>query len=366
MDVVRSWFRRHLANPQIVSLAVVLAVALLTITWFGTILSPLLAAIVFAYLLEGPVAILERNHCSRWVATMIVWSTFVAAVMILVFAFVPLIMRQAGQVIQEIPLIIANTREFLQTLPERYPQVFTSAQVDEVVMSMTRGVGEFRNVLFARSWVVGVGVMYFAVYLVLVPLLVFFLLKDKSRIVQWANQFMPTEIGLIRRVWSDVDRQLANYVRGKFVEIVIVGVVSFAIFVWRDLNYAALLAALVGVSVLVPYLGALVVTAPIMMVAYAQWGFGSDFAWIFFLYGTIQALDGNVLVPLLFSEAVNLHPVAIIASVLFFGGIWGFWGVFFAIPLATVVNAILVAWPSHLPGDDEQRTEPVGELQADA
>ena len=62
MDVVRSWFRRHLANPQIVSLAVVLAVALLTITWFGTILSPLLAALVFAYLLEGPVAILERHH----------------------------------------------------------------------------------------------------------------------------------------------------------------------------------------------------------------------------------------------------------------------------------------------------------------
>ena len=59
----------------------------------------------------------------------------------------------------------------------------------------------------------------------------------------------------------------------------------------------------------------------------------------------IQALDGNVLVPLLFSEAVNMHPVAIIAAVLVFGGIWGMWGVFFAIPLATLVKAILYAWP---------------------
>ena len=62
-------------------------------------------------------------------------------------------------------------------------------------------------------------------------------------------------------------------------------------------------------------------------------------------YTIIQALDGNVLVPLLFSEAVNLHPVAIILAVLVFGGLWGFWGVFFSIPLATLVKGILYAWP---------------------
>jgi putative permease len=63
-------------------------------------------------------------------------------------------------------------------------------------------------------------------------------------------------------------------------------------------------------------------------------------------YGIVQALDGNVLVPLLFSEAVNLHPVAIIVAVLVFGGLWGLWGVFFAIPLATLVKAVLNAWPT--------------------
>jgi putative permease len=64
-------------------------------------------------------------------------------------------------------------------------------------------------------------------------------------------------------------------------------------------------------------------------------------------YGEIQALDGNVLVPLLFSEVVNLHPVAIIIAILVFGGLWGFWGVFFAIPLATLVQAVLKAWPGR-------------------
>ena len=115
----------------------------------------------------------------------------------------------------------------------------------------------------------------------------------------------------------------------------------------RNTAPAILLAALVGVSVLVPYIGAAVVTVPIAIVAYFQFGWGTDFAIVLIVYGIIQALDGNVLVPLLFSEVVNLHPVAIIVAILVFGGIWGFWGVFFAIPLATLVQAILVAWPRH-------------------
>ena len=64
-------------------------------------------------------------------------------------------------------------------------------------------------------------------------------------------------------------------------------------------------------------------------------------------YFVIQFLDGNVLVPILFSEAVNLHPLAIIVAILVFGGLWGFWGVFFAIPLATLVKALINVWPIH-------------------
>ena len=87
------------------------------------------------------------------------------------------------------------------------------------------------------------------------------------------------------------------------------------------------------------------VTIPVLMLGYAQWGRGSEFLWLHSIYLVIQFLDGNLLVPLLFSEVVNLHPVAIISAVLIFGGIWGFWGVFFAIPLATLVNAVYKAWP---------------------
>ncbi|HKY69551.1 MAG TPA: AI-2E family transporter, partial [Gammaproteobacteria bacterium] len=183
------------------------------------------------------------------------------------------------------------------------------------------------------------------VYLVLVPLMVFFFLKDNNKIINWCTAFLPKERDLLSQVWDDIDDQIGNYVRGKVLEVLIVGAVTYLFLIIFSVQYSVLLATLVGLSVLVPYVGAVVVTFPIVLVAYFQWGIGTQFTYILIGYGIIQSLDGYVLVPLLFSEAVNLHPVAIIVAILFFGGVWGFWGVFFAIPLATVVKAVIDAWP---------------------
>jgi putative permease len=102
---------------------------------------------------------------------------------------------------------------------------------------------------------------------------------------------------------------------------------------------------LCGISVIIPYVGAIAVTIPIVFVGYFQWGTSSEFWYIVFAHIIIQVLDGNVVVPVLFSDAVNLHPLAILISILFFGTIWGIWGVFFAIPLAVLVNTLLNIWP---------------------
>ncbi|OAD19910.1 protein belonging to Uncharacterized protein family UPF0118 [Candidatus Thiomargarita nelsonii] len=183
------------------------------------------------------------------------------------------------------------------------------------------------------------------VYSILVPLLVFFFLMDKKKILQWLIAFLPQEHTAAKKVWVEMDSQMGNYVRGKVYEIFLVGTFTYFPFAYFGLNYASLLAVIVGLSVIIPYIGAVVVTFPVLIVAYFQWGVGPDFFWVAGTYFLIQALDGNVLVPLLFSEAVNLHPVAIIVAVLVFGGLWGFWGVFFAIPLATLVKALISAWP---------------------
>ena len=142
--------------------------------------------------------------------------------------------------------------------------------------------------------------------------------------------------------------QLFNYVTGKFIEMLIVASISYILFASLGLPYAVLIAILVGLSVIIPIFGAILVTIPVVLVGLYEWGLTQNFYWLLGLYLAIQMLDGNVLVPLLFSNRNNLHPVVIIISVLFFGGIWGFWGLFFAIPLATFIKAIINSWPEPL------------------
>ena len=100
--------------------------------------------------------------------------------------------------------------------------------------------------------------------------------------------------------------------------------------------------------------GAAVATLPVFLVGVIQFGWTWDLAVIMIVYGVIQFLDGNVLVPLLFSEVVDLHPITIIVAVLAFGGVWGVWGVFFAIPLATLIKAIYKAWPRTPAGSETE------------
>lgn len=345
VELVRSWFRRTFDNPDVVILGVVLVGGLLSVLLFGRMLSPVFASLVLAYLLESVVIRLQRYGLPRLGAVWIVFSGFVASLVILLFGVAPLLSRQVTQLVQQIPNYLGRLQELIQQLPERYPKLISTQQANDMVERISNDLGAFGQKLLAMSLSSVVGLVTLMVFLVLIPLLVFFFLKDKNLILNWFRSFMPQNRDLVREVWQEVDLQIGNYVRGKVVEILIVGAVTSLTFTFLGLQYAVLLGTLTGLSVLIPYIGATVVTFPVAAVAFFQWGWSADLASVMVAYGVIQALDGNVLVPVLFSEVVDLHPVAIIIAILIFGGIWGFWGVFFAIPLATVVNAVIRAWP---------------------
>lgn len=347
MNVIRDWLQRHFSDPQVMTLALILVGGLALVILFGGLLTPVLAALVLAYLLEAPVRWLEALHVPRVLGAALISAALLVGVLLVSFTLVPLLTRQAAQIFQEIPGIIAGIQNWLLSLPERYPSLVTPEMIDDFLTSMTEDIGSLRQVVLSRSLVVGVGLLYLSVYLILVPLMVYFFLRDKAVILRWLGGFAPRNKDLVSNVWHEVDLQLANYVRGKAVEIVLVWIAAYVIFTVLGLKYALLLSVGVGLSVLIPYLGALAMTVPVMAVAYAQWGLEVQTLYVLVAYGILQAIDGNVLVPILFSEAVNLHPVAIIVAVLFFGGIWGFWGVFFAIPLATVIHAVVNAWPKE-------------------
>lgn len=348
MEIIRNWFNRHFSNPQVVALALVLIVGFALVLFLGNMLAPVLASVVIAYLLEGVVRPLEARGVRRTLAVTLVFVVFLAVLVFMLFGLLPLLSHQLTQFVQQLPDMIARGHKSLLLLPERYPNFISAEQITQMIASVRAEVGTLGQRALSLSVASVVGLVILLVYVILVPMLVFFFLKDKQHILAWISGYLPRERALSTAVWHDVDLQIGNYIRGKVWEILIVGAVTYVTFKLMGLQYSALLATLVGLSVLIPYIGATVATIPVALVAYFQWGWSTDFAWIMIAYLIIQALDGNVLVPLLFSEVVDLHPIAIIVAVLLFGGIWGFWGVFFSIPLATLVQAVLKAWPRPL------------------
>lgn len=345
MNLLTSWFKRTFADPQVVILGIVIVVGIAIVVGLGRVLAPVFASIIIAYLLEAAVVQLQRTGLPRLVSVLLIFILFLTSLLFLLFGLVPMLTRQLTQLVQQIPSYISQGQELLLQLPQRYPQIISEKQVQNLFSSVGNELAAAGQQFLTWSLASVGNVVGLLVLLVLIPVLVFFMLKDKQQLIDWFKGYLPAERHLVSSVWADVEAQIANYVRGKAGEIVIVGAVSYVTFVTLGLDYSALLATMVGFSVLIPYIGAAVITVPIAFVAYFQWGWGWHFGQVMIAYAIIQALDGNVLVPLLFSEALDLHPVAIIVAILVFGGLWGFWGIFFAIPLATVVQAVLKAWP---------------------
>lgn len=344
MEFIKNWFRRHFSDPQLVILALLLIIGSVLIIILGGMLAPVLASVVLAYLLEGLVGFMERHRIPRLIAVLSVFFTFMIFLLFLLLGLFPLLWQQVGQLFQQLPSMISWSQRELMRLPERYPDFISAQQVLDLISVLRSELGSLGQRILSLSVASVRSLISILVYIFLMPLLTFFFLKDKYRLVQWFTGFLPDNRSLVTEVWREVDQQIGNYIRGKFWEILIVWAASYLIFAILELQFAILISFFVGLSVLIPYIGAIVMVLPVASISYFQWGLCSHFAYVVAAYVVIQILDGNVLVTLLFSEVVNLHPIAIIVAVLVFGGIWGFWGVFFAIPLATLVQAVLKAW----------------------
>ena len=339
---------RYFHDEESIILVFLLTIALVALLLFGSMLAPLIVALIIAYLMQGLVALLLKYGFTERLAFIAVYVLFFGVFITMLGFLLPQVWNQLRRMMDELPNLLSQGQALLLNLPENYPSLFSEEQINSFMDGLGGEVGGFGQAILEYSLASLPSVVAWVIFLVLVPILVFFMMKDKHQLLDWVGNLLPRNRPLMSTIWREMDQQIANYVRGKFVEIIIVGSVAYLVFVVLGLNYALLLSVITGLSVMVPYIGAAAVNIPVAAIAYVQWGLGGEFWTVIVAYNILQILDGNVLVPIIFSEAVNLHPVAIIFAILFFGGIWGLAGVFFAIPLATLIQAIINAWPSRV------------------
>jgi putative permease len=359
LEIISGWINRHFSNEEAIYLVVMIAVIFLLLFTLGGVLAPILIGLVLAFLLQGMVRWLMDLRLSEAVAVYVTFLLFLGTMIAAFLFLVPLVWRQLRGLIVGLPGGIVQVQTMLRDLSAASPGgFFTAEQVDQWLGSLTGEVANLSGTLLNTLLNQAPTVVALLIYIVIVPFSVFFFLKDRDQLMEWFLSLLPSERPMLNEVGAEMNVQLANYIRGKFTEIIIVGGITYVTFTLFGLNYAALLAVLVGVSVLIPFVGAAAVTIPVILVAVVQFGWSLPTAGVVGAYLIIQGLDGNFLVPLLFSSAVNLHPITIVSAVLAFGGLWGIWGVLFAIPLATLVKAIYNAWPR------QDEITPVGEVQS--
>ena len=344
LDMFKQWKDRHFSDPQQVILGIMLLAGAGLIYFLGSLLAPVFISIIIAYLLDGMVGLLQRSHLPRIAAVSIVFAVFMLSMVVMILWLIPLTVKQISQLVQQLPGMLSMVQNQLLQLPTSYPELISENQVKELISLLNAGISTLGRKVLTLSLASVVGLIHLVVYLVLVPFMVFFLLKDKQLILAWGKRFLPDNMDLTESVWQEANDQVTNYIRGKGWELLIIWGISYSVFRALDLQFSLLLSLFVGLSVIIPYIGVTVMGFVMALVAYIQFGWSSDFAWAMLAYAVIQILDGNLLAPLLLSGVVNLHPVAIVVAVLLFGGLWGLWGLFFAIPLATLANAVVKAW----------------------
>lgn len=343
MNSIQQWMKRTFADGQLLLLILFVLLGFLGFTFFAAMIAPAIASVVIAFLLDGPVEWLKKRGARPLLAQVSVFLVFLLVSIIIIVAVVPPLLKQIIDFVSDTPQMIGQVRDALLDLSRRMPDLISDVELQRWFTSLGTEVASLGPRLLKISVDSLTGTITLVIYLVLVPTMVFFFLKDKREILAWCNSFMPKHKPVLDQIWREVTARAGDYARGKVYQIILITLISFIVYHVIGLRYGTLLAVATGLSVVIPYIGAAAVTFPLALVAYLQWGWSGDFLAATIAYFAIQAFDGNVLYPLLFSGVMKLHPNAIILAVLFFGGIWGFWGLFFAIPLATVANAVLRA-----------------------
>ena len=348
LDELNKVLKKIFSNEETIVFSLGILLFFIIISYFGSILTPFLISVVVAYLLVGLQKKIQSYNVGENVSLIITFSIFIITGAALIVWLVPLLYIQLQAFVLDVPNLFNNFLDFMSDLPAKFPELVSSEQIAVFFQAVSEEISVIaQNIV--KSSISGIqSTITILLYIILFPILVFFFLFDRKNIINGALKIIPGKREMFSNVWSEMDIQLSNYVRGKTIEIFIVGIVAAIIFSSLGLKYSALLSVLVGLSVIIPYVGAFLVTIPVVIVGLLQFGLGTQFYLLVGLYLLLQALDGNLLVPLIFSETVKLHPVVIILAVFIFGSMFGFWGVFFSIPIATFIKAVWNAWPSSI------------------
>lgn len=319
------------------------AVFLLVMWSLGQVLAPFLVGGAIAYFLDPVADRLQRLGLSRVVATTLISLSVVLITVLLVLAVIPSLAAQLAELAEATPRIFAK----LQTsLTEAFPDLLDeNSVVRRTILSIGDNLKTWGTEAVKTVFSSALGVLNALLFLVVVPVVAFYMLLDWDNMIARIDALLPREHApVVRDLAGRIDRVLAAFVRGQLSVCVVLGVFYSAALMLAGLDFALIVGAIAGAITFIPYVGALVGGA--LAIGLALFQFWGDWVSIGIVVGIFvlgQFLEGNVITPRLVGNSVGLHPVWLLFALSAFGSAFGFVGMLVAVPVAAAIG-VLTRW----------------------
>jgi predicted PurR-regulated permease PerM len=338
------------ANPRFWGwLAVALVVGGL-LYLLSPILAPFLFAAILAYILNPIVERLAGKHVPRTLAVLLVMLGLLVLIVTFALVVLPLFTKELRLLAERLPAFIVWLNQHFAPFLERHLGVEVRFDVDTVRRLASELMADNQDLvgrLLGSLKIGGLAVVAFLVNLLLVPVVLFYLLRDWHALRERADRLVPRHMhAKTHEILREVDAVLAEFLRGQLTVILVMSV-YYVLALWlARLEFALPIGLITAALVFIPYVGALLGFVLGSIAALMQFDSLWGLAWVWLAFGVGQTLEGMVVTPLLVGERIGLHPVAVIFALLAFGQVFGFFGVLLALPASA---ALLVAL-RHLRG----------------
>lgn len=318
------------------------AVGLGVVLWgLGDVILPFLVGGAIAYFLDPIADRLERMGMSRVAATATIAILATLGFIIFGLAVIPTLVHQLSQLVAIAPEIATRLQDFLT---QSFPSIMVpGSAINETLASLGEAVkargGELAGALLGSA----MGVVNFVVFIVVVPVVAFYMLLDWDRMVARIDGWLPRDHApTVRAIARDIDRVLSGFVRGQISVCLILGTFYAVALMLAGLNFGMIAGAIAGGLTFIPYVGALVGGALAIGLALFQfWGDWFSIGIVAAIFVAGQFLEGNVITPKLVGSSVGLHPLWLIFALSAFGTLFGFVGMLVAVPVAAMIGVII-------------------------
>lgn len=322
-----------------------LSAFVLCIWLLGSMLLPFVVGAGLAYVCDPMVDRLERFGLSRTGGVIVVFAVVMLVSALLALLLLPVLEQQVNTLIRSLP----RYAEWIQTTVNPWLGHLSSSghpfdveSLKKLISENWSSAGGLASTIAKRAFSSGTALFAMIVNLLLIPVIMFYLLRDWDRMVAWIRVQLPRRhVGTVTELALETNKVLGHFIRGQLLVMAVLGSI-YIVGLWlAGLDLALVIGLGAGLVSFVPYVGVVSGLSVSTVAILVQTGEPFQVVWVLLVFGIGQVMEQMVLQPLLLGDAIGLHPVWVIFAVLAGGQIFGFLGVLLALPVAAVVAVIV-------------------------